>query len=113
MTKPDYVLAWEWATGKEVFEHEGGWAYSKEERLLKDDWGVPGLTDAQWRADVEDGLLAKGHSVQYNKMPNGDIAAIIFAIDCDMSEPDVDAVESGPDIPSALCAAVMKAREAV
>ena len=52
MTPDCCTQAWAKATGHEVFEHEGMWAYSKGERLIKDDWGVPTPTSAEWLAEI-------------------------------------------------------------
>ena len=97
MTPPCCTRAWAKATDHEVFEHEGMWAYLKGERLLKDEWGVPAPTSAEWLAEIVE-------------------AASAFVLD-----PEVDPSKGvffgasfrgrhfanfGPDLRRALCAAL-------
>ena len=128
--KPDYVQAWEWATGKVaelrfLDRDPENWhrldstsatrQYKGQERGLvwlapaevidAEIWHeVPDLKDPDWRVDVEDGLLAKTPPMMVQFQRGW---AVIFDI-----ENNAEYEGTGPDIPAALCAAVVKARQA-
>ena len=91
--------AWAKATGHEVFEHEGMWAYLKGERLLKDEWGVPAPTSAEWLAEIVEALwrFETDHTVSI------DPAIRIFVRFRVKGE---QASAFGPDLRRALCAAL-------
>ena len=106
--KPDYVRAYEWATGRVAtrFGINVHWWLTRTEIL-------PELESPEWLADVIGGLLKdQKHHIQFTVMGNGQIAAIIYDADSDMEEPNVDGTGAGSTPNAALCAAVKAMMEA-
>ena len=106
--KPDYVRAYEWATGRVAtrFGINVHWWLTRTEIL-------PELESAQWRADVMDGLLANGYVIRFWLDPDdGDCRAEICTYDSEKPFGEVLSMEFDATPNSALCAAVKAMREA-
>ena len=101
-TPPCCDRAWAKATGHEIFEHEGMWAYLKGERLLKDEWGVPAPTSAEWLADCIKGFLLTGWNVELGIYLGTPFARLTRRL----TDPQVVKKATGWDEFSALCAAL-------
>ena len=111
--KPDYVAMYEVATGRECWRRKrlgSSWWTGKTVEDLR---SVPGLESAQWRADVMDGLLAKGYVIRFWLDPvDGDCRAEICTYDSEKPFGEILSMEFAPTLNSALCAAVKAWKEA-
>ena len=121
--KPDYVSAWERATDRvaELYGDTKKWKYlwpMAHNPVIKGWVRVPDLSDPRWLSDVLEGLMVKKTFciVIQPRQDGADVMLVEFPRDkatgAWLPIRGAGNYSSGPDIPSALCAAVTKARQA-
>lgn len=110
---PDFVQAYSIATGREVsLDPKYGW-------IIRDgDIGpeVPDPDSAQYRADIEDGLLAKGWVVTFHPhkdLVNGKLEVTGAVVELWRTGLGAAIFGTAPTLAAALIAACLQAKEAV
>ena len=109
--QPCHVADYAFSTGRDVAWRDVepvGWAYETGNGWTARTHDVPDLSDPRWRADVQDGLVAQGFNFTLGVWMGDPMAVLTKRL----TEPVVQYRSLGPDLPSALCAAIAKAREA-
>ncbi len=111
--QPCHVACYSFATGKECYQKmkTSRWHYTRPVPQY-----VPDLSDPRWLADVVTGLVAQGINMMIHPPLQGSTEGKyaqpeIMLIGGWRGQPHVNAAARGPDIPSALCAAIKAARE--